>query len=117
MCTCECAIGFVGSRCLAADQAYSVLDSNGVECETGVIDMEGNCCGEGVSIDGCGYCSDVQVPGLSAVRIGYDLDSLCCSSNSSDVFLTGDYTCCESLDKLDECGVCNGSGDTCKKGY
>lgn len=115
-CLCECADGFMGSRChLAAGQAYTILDSSGMACASGVADIMGNCCDEGVAIDGCGYCANIEVEDLSATRVGYDLDGQCCSSSSSDVLLTGDFTCCESIANLDECGVCNGSGETCKK--
>lgn len=116
LCTCTCADGFIGSRChLASGTAYSILDSSGMVCLSGVTDVDGNCCGEGIGLDGCGYCSDIAVDGLEANRVGFDLDGQCCSGSNSTVFMTGDFTCCASFDLLDECGVCNGSGDTCEK--
>ena len=115
-CVCVCSDGFSGSRChIADDVSYSVLDSSGMRCASGVTDKNRNCCSEGVEVDGCGYCANVEVDGLEANRVGYDIDGQCCSSSSVDAFLTGDFSCCESPDLVDECGVCNGSGDTCTK--
>ena len=53
--------------------------------------------------------------GLGKFRRGFDLQGKCCSGDTESVFLTKDWTCCQNLDDVDECGVCKGSGHTCLK--
>jgi hypothetical protein len=114
VCVCECSANWIGSRChLEAGVQYDVLDASGATCSSGVTDMLGNCCA--AAVDACGYCEDATVDGLASVRVGYTLDGVCCSSEDPDAFLTGDFSCCESPEDLDECGVCGGAGDTCTK--
>lgn len=116
-CQCECEPGFFGSRChLQEGQSYSVRDASGMTCLSMVTDRAGNCCDNAVELDSCGYCTGIEIADLGTTRVGYDIDGKCCSSSTSaDVFLTGDFTCCESPDLLDECGICMGNGDTCFK--
>lgn len=57
----------------------------------------------------------MEIDGLGNFRVGFDIGNICCSGDTAEAFLTGDFTCCSGLDALDECGVCNGSGSTCKK--
>jgi hypothetical protein len=114
-CACTCKGGFTGKRChLQEGIVLTVLDDSGMECGTGVVDLSGKCCSTG-EVDGCGYCAGVAVDGMGAYRIGFDQDGACCHGTTEDVFLTGDFTCCGGPEMLDECGVCNGEGDSCSK--
>lgn len=114
-CKCTCKPGFKGSRChIEEGKTYKVRSSDGKECESGVIDIRGQCCAS-TDVDGCGYCTGSTVPSMKPVRVGYDINGLCCAGDDNNAFLTRSFTCCASLEKLDECGVCGGSGDTCSK--
>lgn len=115
VCKCTCNTGYTGSRCHVEEgRTYTVRSSDGTECTSGVLDVDGTCCAT-ADLDGCGYCADAVVSGMDSVRVGYDINGVCCSGTDNNVFLTTGFTCCASLARLDECGVCDGSSDTCSK--
>jgi EGF-like domain len=113
-CECTCKSGFEGQRChRQAGQSYTVLDAKGKTCASAVTDKDGACCDNG--IDGCGFCAGAAIAGLETYRVGLDIAGKCCHGADPTVFLTGSFECCTALALVDECGVCNGSGDTCNK--
>lgn len=113
-CLCTCEAGYTGSRChIKEGETYKVISADGSECDSGVIDIMGTCCVTD-DVDGCGYCAGADVPGMMSVRVGFDINGECCDGED-DVFITSSMTCCPSLSKVDECGVCEGSNDTCSK--
>lgn len=113
-CQCTCNAGFTGSRChIEEGREYKVLSADGTECASGAIDILGTCC-QTPDFDGCGYCTGSTVPSMMSTRVGYDINGVCCHGGA-DVFLTTSFTCCQTIEDVDECGVCGGSGDTCKK--
>jgi hypothetical protein len=115
-CNCVCKENFGGRRCHRSTDSNApppgVYDRNGKACPSGVLDASAICCAD--KLDKCGMCDGGIYEGYGAVRVGLDANGDCCSG-SSGVFVTGDFTCCRSPDDLDECGVCNGSGNTCRK--
>jgi EGF-like domain len=114
-CMCTCVEGYEGSRChKKAGVTLSLLDASGTQCASGVTDRDGSCCDSGAR-DGCGYCEGAAVAGLGTYRVGLDIAGACCAGNDPSIYITGSYECCASADLVDECGVCNGSGDTCNK--
>jgi hypothetical protein len=115
-CTCTCKENFAGRRChrsTAVDApAPAVYDRDGKACPSGTLDSGGTCCTG--KLDMCGLCEGGTYAGFGTVRVGLDSNGVCCSGETG-VFLTGDFTCCPGPQFLDECGVCNGGGSTCRK--
>jgi hypothetical protein len=103
-CQCNCRPGFTGSRChrvVDSSTVLAALDASGKVCPSGIKDRDGACC-DISGIDACGYCKGRTVSGVGAVRAGIDITGKCCCGGAG-VFLTNDFTCCDSPDSIDEC--------------
>lgn len=107
---CQCSKDYSGNRCeVHASCKSGVVDAKLECCDSGVVDKNGKCCDMGSQLDGDGQCCSGQVNacGVCAGPNAYlDMQGTCCQ------VIDADGVCCESQN-LDECGVCNGVGDTC----
>eukprot|EP00803_Ostreobium_quekettii_P008984 evm.model.scf_536.2 EVM.evm.TU.scf_536.2 scf_536:20506-30592(+) len=115
--SCKCDKGFEGPDCQLDVREQST-------CPTGVLDVEGNCCDNGVYDHLTGECC----PGEGAIL---DKDGLCCNGsldvcgvcNGKAIFIDALGRCCDTtLDSaglccpsgdVDVCGVCDGFGASC----
>ena len=105
-CPCES-----GADCLPkAGVVYTAISAFGDPCPSSTIDTGGRCCNS-TSLDPCGMCFGEAYAGFSDRRIGLDSRGECCTGAAA--ILTRSLECCESVDKIDACGVCLGTGDTC----
>jgi len=108
---CSCNEGFSGQYCQVPESCGTgVVGSNLQCCDSGSVDLEGNCCEDkGAEIDDLGTCCSqgVDACGVCGGTAKFiDIQGTCCE------IVDADGVCCDSGD-LDECGVCNGTGDTC----
>ena len=107
---CQCRDGYGGTNCeLPMSCPSGVVDNMLACCASGVVDTSGSCCSEGSRLDGNGSCCNATVDacGECGGRAKYiDIQGLCCE------FIDANGVCCES-GLIDECGVCNGVGNSC----
>jgi len=117
---CDCNWGSDGADCQMDIRSQprcerpSLWNKDGQCCLSGVFDSKGECC-EGANnevdcdidgkccmqpLDGCGFCSE-GTPKFT------DSTGQCCE------VLDASGTCCNS-GHVDECGVCDGSGSSCR---
>lgn len=115
--TCLCNIGYTGVDCQLNELSCpnGQLNATGDCCQSGVFDARGRCCGEDSSqtsswkLDRQGQCCDQELNGCGECGgIGFlDAVGICCAGT-----LDAGGMCCPS-GQLDECGVCDGVGETC----
>lgn len=107
---CSCDDGYSGNQCSVPSSCQSgVVSSNLKCCKSGVVDKRGDCCKEGAQLDGASECCDsaVDACGVCGGNSKYiDMQGSCCE------YVDANGICCQS-GILDECGVCDGVGDTC----
>eukprot|EP00890_Picochlorum_soloecismus_P002198 jgi/Picsp_1/297/NSC_00296-R1_cre-gon-1 protein len=108
---CTCDEGFSGQDCqVPTTCSTGVVGSNLQCCDSGSVDLEGNCCADkDAEIDDLGACCSqgVDACGICGGKAKFiDIQGTCCET------IDADGVCCDS-GELDECGVCNGIGDTC----
>lgn len=113
---CTCNDGFEGPDCQfdsrEVPECPGVLEFNGTCCQSGAFSFGGECCGgENATLDRNGSCCQGELDACGECGgsgLFFDVLGQCC-----ETILDGGGICCPS-GSLDECGVCDGDGSSCR---
>jgi hypothetical protein len=100
---CTCDSGYGGDRC-HIDNTCNGIVLNG-ECCEGVVDNDGECCGEGGDLDREGACCTEGVDACGVCggsSTAMDIAGSCCMTEDLDA----SGLCCD--DRIDSLGICGG---------